>query len=148
MIWQTAIDNLKTVLASISTTNGYRTNAGSNIYDWFDFAQSVDAMPLISIEDALQIDNEGGHVDKHTLSVDIKIFAYGSNGVVDIRKIAADIYEAIGLDESLGKICYNADIQGFNFEKIDAENSIMCGTLKLVLYFKTKSFDANTLTYV
>ena len=109
----TAIDTrLKTIL----TAGGYETNAGSNVYEFWDIALEEDELPAIIWRDGAE-ENEllVSTTQNRRLTVELTIQAVGTTAPATLRKIIADIEKAILIDytwEGLAIFTSPVDIVG------------------------------------
>lgn len=113
-IRQTVIDALKTRLATITTGNGYETNIGSNVKEWYTGDANDTYMPMINITDGnvdLRMDGDdlgGIRMGKERHEIDCRLEIRLSNGTstsTTLRKAIADVYKALGVDRTLGGLC-------------------------------------------
>lgn len=101
--WQLIIDAILTKLRTITTTNGYETNVGNNIFEWRANPLEESEMPGIVLRDTFpeEIMTVGAH--EHTLLIELFIFTAGADAVAQARKIIADLNKAMGsIDRTWG----------------------------------------------
>lgn len=108
---QDIIDALKTLLATITTGNGYETSIGSSVKEWYTADADSSVMPVINLNDesveirmgsddlgAIQLRRERHEMD---LRLEIRL-TNGTTTATVLRKAIADVYKAIGTDRTLG----------------------------------------------
>src|SRR3990172_8463350 len=96
----TAID---TRLKLITVTNGYETNAGNNIYEFWDIALEDDELPAIIWRDGAE-DSEllVNTTQDRTMTVELVLQALGVTAPAILRKLIADVEKAIAVDNTWG----------------------------------------------
>lgn len=142
---QTMMAALKTQLETITTANGYNTNLGASIYEWRGYPADTSDMPLAIMRDNEHKVENGYHEHNHELSVDVEIIASGSSVVSEMRKMLADVYDALGGGITLGNCVYSIDYNGDSLVLVHEEQKIMSGTVALVLRFKSGAFDSDKI---
>ena len=96
----TAIDTrLKTILVS----GGYETNAGSNVYEFWDIALEEDELPGIIWRDGTE-ESEMlvTSTQDRRVNIDLTLMASGATAPSILRKMIADIEKAINVDYTWG----------------------------------------------
>ena len=98
----TAID---TRLKLITIANGYETNAGNNVYEFWDVALEDDELPAIIWRDGAE-DSElvVNTTQGRTLTVELILQALGVTAPAILRKLIADVEKAIAVDNTWGGI--------------------------------------------
>lgn len=96
----TAIDiRLKTILIS----GGYETNAGSNVYEFWDIALQDDEVPAIIWRDGAEnAELLVSTTQDRTLTVELTYHAVGATAPATLRKVIADVEKAILVDYTWG----------------------------------------------
>lgn len=98
----TAIDTrLKTILVS----GGYETNAGNNIYEFWDIALEEDELPAIIWRDGAE-DTEllVSTTQDRRLTVELIMQAVGTTAPTTLRKMIADVEKAMLVDNTWGSL--------------------------------------------
>src|SRR3989304_4120460 len=89
----TAID---TRLKLITVTNGYETNAGNNVYEFWDVALEDDELPAIIWRDGAEdSDLLVNTTQDRTLTIELTLQALGLTAPAILRKLIADVEKAI-----------------------------------------------------
>jgi hypothetical protein len=103
------ITALETRLKTIKTTAGYQTNVGNTVSVWRGNSFNPSELPALNIKYAAepdQIDSEGlsgpKNVWNRSLPVGITAVVKGGTAIADVEKIIADVWKAIGTDNSFG----------------------------------------------
>lgn len=103
-IRQQIITALDTRLKTITTANGYKTNAGRNVFDWLDrdlADTELDAIIYRDVSNQFQADYFGGTGNRLRIEIEGRT-KQASTTAAQIRKIVDDIYKAVGTDETFG----------------------------------------------
>ena len=96
----TAID---TRLKLITITNGYETNAGNNVYEFWDIALEDDELPAIIWRDGAEdSDLLVNTTQDRTLTVELILQTLGATAPAILRKLIADVEKAILVDNTWG----------------------------------------------
>jgi hypothetical protein len=98
---QDIIDALKTLLGTIRKAAGYNTDLGTSVKEW-EFSESEDDLPYTDVrdDDDIPISVDGGFVYRMPLS--IAVLTKGDTSREEARKMAYDVYKAIGSTPTLG----------------------------------------------
>lgn len=132
---------MKTILKS----NGYLTDAGSNVYVWKEYPTDSSYLPCIIIRDKTDEVETGVHEHTHALNVEIGFKTDGSTAATEMRKISDDVYKAIGVDTSMGGYCESIDVSTIDFEVEHDEKINADGTINIVLHYSTPAFDGSKI---
>lgn len=101
---QDIIDAIDTLMKTIKTTAGYKTNGGNNVFDWLDRDLADSELDAIIYRDRNnQIAQET--FDKVTNNLDLEIEVKTKNTTDTakrVRELIEDVYKAIGTDETFG----------------------------------------------
>jgi len=131
----TAID---TRLKTIKTVNGYETNAGDNVYEFWDIALEGDELPAIIWRDGAE-DSEllVNTTQNRTLTVELTLQALGVTAPAILRKLIADVEKAILVDNTWGGLAIFTSVMNvvdtFDVEHKDRRMGV-CRTTFTVLY--------------
>jgi len=102
---QRIMDVLETRLATILTTNGYKTNIGSNVQSWKDTPWESGGLPCVEIRDTEEsVDNSAINEWWHSLEVEIRVFTTGSAADDSLRLAEADVIQAMGTDREVSTL--------------------------------------------
>ena len=148
---QQVVDALVTRLETISTVNGFETNAGTNVFQWRGYDIPDNKRPAIDVRDSEQtLETEAGEADRHTLVVEINCFAAGADSPADIRKIMADVVKAIRDDPSFPRLGGEGVAEDVNLvqqtiEDVEhKEERITAGQVGITIEFMTAHFNSYT----
>lgn len=95
---QQLIDLIIARLETISTDNGYETNAGAVVEDWprrFDDSECP-ALGVYDITDNSDKDNRESNIEVHSLTVQVRVFVSSNTPAAELRQIIGDVQKAIG----------------------------------------------------
>lgn len=104
---QDIVDAIRTRLETVTTSGGYHTDLGNNVYVWRRAPFQDHELPAVNIldrETILQRESYKGSLALATyaLKIEIMVIAAGEIPAEDIREMAADIYKAFGSDDTFG----------------------------------------------
>lgn len=139
---QIIMSAIDTRLKEILVSGGYETNIGLNVFDWRNEPLEEGDLPALIYRDvacATEITSLNHFV--HRLSINILAAVSGSTPMATIRKIIADIDEAIGKTPTWGGYALNT-------ERISDESEIQIGDKKyagcqisILVTFRTLGWD-------
>ena len=141
---ETVVQALDTLLETITTTNGYETNAGANVYGWRDTPLDASMLPALVWRDTDSTTPEAGATDIHAMTVEIDavVICYAAvDAAPQLRKVIADVIKALGSDLTLGGEAQ--DIRQVS-EEVQVEHDdrkIMAAMLTIEVEFTTGHFD-------
>ena len=104
----TAID---TRLKTITIVNGYETNLGNNVYEFWDIALEESELPAVIWKDG----NESStllvtNMQDRTLTIELVLQTTGVNAPSDLRKMIADIEKAMNIDDTWNNLVINSSV--------------------------------------
>lgn len=101
---QDIIDAIDTRLKTIKTTAGYKTNAGTNVFDWLDRDLADSELDAIIYRDRNNVMDMADFDSKmNTVVVEIVVKTKSTTTTAaQVRKMIEDVYKAIGTDETWG----------------------------------------------
>lgn len=104
------IDALVVRLKTLTTANGYSSNAGFAVYDWHPENLQAATVPMLNVMDRAETveDLGGGDRTEHKLSVDVTgNVSNGVNTISDARALLGDIAKCLmsPTDRTLGGAC-------------------------------------------
>ena len=143
---QTIVNNLKTLLQTITIANGYYTALGSNVYLFRTIPMQADELPAVVIFDKGEnIDTEGitGSVNiwNRVLNVTLQVVCAGSTVDTTVRKLITDIYKALGTDTTLTSTCIDVITTGNQIE-IEQESKLIAGaSLDIIISYRTNKYN-------
>lgn len=112
---QDIVNAVKARLQTISVANGYHTAVGSHVYLWRTSVIESANLPALIVRDvanAVQQEGVNTPLSIHTHSLFFEVDAIASQSTTtdtSIRQIVADVYKAIGVDDTFGGLtlaCY------------------------------------------
>ena len=141
---ETIVQALSTLLQTVLVTNGYETDAGSNVYGWHDTPLDPAALPALGWRDTDLKTPEAGQTDVHNMTVEIDAVVVKTSAVTamgQMRKLTADVVKVLGSDLTLGGLAQ--DIHQIT-EEIQVEHDdkkIMTATLTFEVIWTSGHFD-------
>lgn len=96
------ISAVLTRLATITTANGYNSNAGNNVDESRDVKYKDTELPAINVNESSDTIIEVSNSLYHTrlLELEIEIIANGTLAPTELRKVEADVFKCVGVDET------------------------------------------------
>ena len=100
---QQIMDAVATRLATITTANGYETDAGDNVYEWAVVPLDQGDLPALAYKDSGEdiVDETVGEQIR-TLRIDIVAIEKGTAVTAFARQVSADVIKAVGTDLTWG----------------------------------------------
>ncbi len=139
---QQIIDQIKTLLATITVANGYKTNTGSNVFEWKSMDFQDTEIPGIDVRDpSEEVETRGGR-HFYTLSIEIEAKVSASSTTNQAREVLADIETLFGSNQNLGGLVHLVrPVQNelLDFEKVN--NKFGSVTMRLEVQYATKAFQ-------
>lgn len=103
---QQIVDAVKTRFQAITVAGGYETNIGNNVFEWRDIPSVMveeNDMPCVLVRDPrTEITQRVSKVQDHDLTIEAAVVTATATIPVQVRKMIADIYKAIGVDRTWG----------------------------------------------
>lgn len=136
---QRIMDVVETRMGTILTSNGYKTNAGQNVYVWREEGIAPAKRPAIEIRDVdvEKFNDTIGEVENH-LTVQISISTAESASAMDqLRDIASDVVKAVGTDVNWSALAQDTELiaEPTDIEKLTQK--ALAATLSMVIIFIT-----------
>lgn len=149
-IRQQIMTALDTRMKAILTAGGYETDLGTSVFEWRTENLDDSQLPALVWRDIAagvsdQADDGaamGSHA--HALTVEIEIITSGSTAPAAVRKMIADVYKAIGVDDTWGGLALATAPREDETEHDQAEKKIAGATIRAVIIYETLSFDPYT----
>lgn len=113
-IRQQIIDKLAARLAAIKITGGYKTDIGSNVFDWLarDLADAeLDAVIYRDVSADISMDTLELRSNKIRVEIEAKTKS-GSTTAAQVREMIEDIYTAINVDDTWDALALNTEPVG------------------------------------
>lgn len=106
-IRQQIIDAIQTRFEGITVVNGYNSDMGLHISQWKATPLNADDFPALEYRDIACNRVDGAPIGffRWALNMEIEIVtASGATTITDVREMLADVYKAIGTDETWGAL--------------------------------------------
>ena len=142
-IRQQIIDKIDTRFKAIKTTGGYKTNIGNNVFDWLgrDLADTeLDALIYRDKTNEVIGTEFGAISNRITLEIEIKTKS-GSMTARQTRMMIADVYKAIGTDETWGGLAMFTVPRGEVMEQDFADKKIGSATITVEIEYATATWQ-------
>jgi hypothetical protein len=131
---QQIIDELKTMLESIQTTNGYYTDIGKNTTPWRTESFTEDELPGASWRDqnadATMPEKHNVHV--HTINIEYTAYCKGDTSPETARMIIEDLHQALGKNPYITKLAIRT-VPGKNTIELEQDNKVIA---RIVITFQ------------
>lgn len=148
-IRQSIINNIMTRLATITTANGYETNAGNGVYEWREYAIEQSEYPVIVLRDReASTPVPGYYVHDHALTLTFSIYAGGSSVSSTLRKVLGDVITCIAEDLTFGGYVYDVEPVGDETDQEHEETRIGSIDYGIIIKYRTEAFNPYNLEYV
>ena len=132
---QDIITALLNRLKTITTSNGYNTNAGNNVKEWQTFeAAPAELGDMIIVKDVSCNNTEGEEDDNagtywtKKLSVQVICLTEGKTSSSKLRDMIEDVIIALGVDDTFAGICEPVEYEGDQTD-VDRQGKTYGGTL-------------------
>ena len=139
---QQIIDKIKTLLATVTIANGYKTNVGSNVFEWKSIAFQDTEIPGIDVRDPSEEVETRGSNHFYTLTIEIEAKVSASTTTNEAREVLADIQTLMGKNLTLDNLAHLVKpIQNelIEFEKTNKKfGSVL---IRLEIEYATKAFQ-------
>ena len=141
-IRQQIMDALKTRLKTITTTNGYQTDLGKNVFEWRSSALNSGELPAAIYRDTACETEEQISAHQHNLSIEVEVIAAsGAGTAVEVRQLIADVAKAVGSDITFGGLATNTIPLGDESASEQDEKKIGGALIHFAVSFRTKEWD-------
>lgn len=132
-IRQDIAEAIDTRLKTIKTTAGYKTNAGTNVFDWIDRDLADSELDAIIYRDTLndlEIESFGRSINQIRVEIEGKTKSTTTTAK-QCRLLIEDIYKAISTDETWGGLALQTQPVSDEIE-VRMQDKIM-GTARIVV---------------
>lgn len=144
-IRQQILDAVATRLGTITTANGYETEAGGNVYEWAVVPLDQDNLPALGYKDSGEdiVDETVGEQIR-TLHVDIVGIEKGTAVTAFTRKISADVIKAAGTDLTWGGLAEDTTLRtaGKDIEIEHKDRKLAANLTGLDIEYSTQRFNS------
>jgi len=153
---QSIIDEVEAELKKILKVNGFKTDAGRNVFEWRDTESSPitdDERPAIVYRDLnspVALDYESVTTHIHDLSVEIELFVSGVEAPADLRNLIADVNDAIRATNTTagrktwGGYAIDTFPEAEDIVAAEGGKRLMGGLIRVRIQYHTAKFDSYT----
>lgn len=142
---QNIIDAIDTAFTAITINGGYETNLGLQIHWWRSGKLDQDELPAVIIKDlSCDIDFEDVPIgmQNNTLHIEAEVMtASGKTTPEQLRKLQADIYDAIRVDETWGALAQRTILEGDEVVTAEDEKTIGGSLIRFAVAFRTNRLN-------
>lgn len=138
---QLIINALVTRCETISTGNGYETNAGSHVFVWRKTPVSQNNLPVIIIRDTLLAQELTVGVDNNFLHVGFECVTTAANAATQLRSVIGDIFRVLKVDLTFGGLAEDVTFVDETFLVEQEEQRIASAEVSFDIQFTTDHFD-------
>jgi len=138
LVRQQIMDAVKARLQSITVTNGYNFNLGNNVYEWRVKPLTMTTLPALAYRD-VETDIELIEAHRNRLNIEIEIL--NNSSIIDMRKMIADVYKAIGVDIQWGGLALNTYPRGDRIIREQEEQTITGAVINIIIEYRTKEWE-------
>jgi hypothetical protein len=139
---QQIIDQIKTLLATVTVLNGFKTDVGSNVFEWkgTNF-QDID-IPGIDVRDpSEEVETKGGR-HFYTLTIEIEAKVSASASTNEAREVLADIQTLMRDNQNLGGLAHLVrPVQNEILDFEQANNKFGSVSIRLEIVYATEAFQ-------
>jgi len=137
-------------LKTLTTANGYASNAGSNVYWWYPESLQVEAIPTLVIRDAGDsITPSGRNLCEHSLRIEVNGFiSDGVNTAGACQDLIGDIVAVVmdPEDRTLSDVCDTLTFTDGGSIQLDQQTDKTVGSVSLALSATYKTDRGNWST--
>ncbi len=144
-IRQQLMNAVDAALKGILKQNGYATDIGLKVYDWHTERLEDEDLPALVYRDLEETINlEGSAYTSHDrlLSLEITALTLGTTTPSEVRKMIADIEQAIRLGKDWGGLAEDTLYTGNKTEIEKEEREIGAVTLQFQIQYDTKFLNS------
>jgi len=137
---QGIITALKTQLATITILNGYNTDLGNNVKEWYIVPADIDDFPFVEIRDESSAIDEFMNNSLVNKILNITITAFNSVSSLagaNARLYILDILKAISTDLQLSNNAYQIDEVSCNIEASQDSEILIAAIVNISVYYQT-----------
>jgi hypothetical protein len=103
---QQIIDAIKVLLATVTVANGFKTNVGSNVFEWKSIDFQETEIPGMDVRDpGEEVETKGGR-HYYTLTIEIEAKVSASTTTKQAREVLADIQTLMGENQNIGGLAH------------------------------------------
>lgn len=138
------VEAVKNQLKNIMIANGYNTDIGQNIQEWRVSPVEALVLPAVILEDHEEIFNDEEAIigDKYReLTISIKILAEIQNSIEDLRLMAADVFKALGEDETLGDKVNRLDVKSVQIDVEQGKERLAMANINVIAEYDSQRWE-------
>ncbi len=139
---QRIVDRIKVLLATINTSNGFRTCVGDNLFEWKTFDFQDTELPGIDVRDTSETVNVVGGRHFYTLLIEIEAKVSASTSTQKGRHVLADIIKLMGQNFNLNNLAHKitpVENELLDFEQGNKKQGTVL--IKFEVEYATKAFQ-------
>lgn len=151
-IRQQIVDRIKAALQTISRANGFQTNVGSSVHEWFSTsfnpATDLPALILRDLDEPIEEQTNNAFRHKRSLHIQVEVIAEGNTSPRVYRAIMGDIDQAIrsGYDsneqEWWGGLAYKTRPRLSRMAVEQESHKIAGGVAEFFVDYASRAFDS------
>ena len=142
------VDQIEARFTTITTGNGYRTSIGDKVSVWRDNPFEPGDVGLDIRDMGGPIEQKLANVHEQTLNIEVDVVTAGSTTATNVRKMIADVYQAIGTDRKWNDgsqdLARNTMLTDDAMQISHAGKRVGGATIKFQVIYRTDEFDAET----
>ena len=139
------VEAVKNQLKNILLANGYNTDIGQNIQEWRVSPLEALVLPVVILEDHEEIFNDEEAIigDKYReLTILIKILAEIQNSIEeDLRLMVADVFKALGEDETLGDKVNCLDVKSVQIDVEQGKERLAMANITVIAEYDSQRWE-------
>lgn len=140
-VHQKIMDAVKARLVTIDGTGSYNTDLSSSVYEWSPVLE-ISKLPAAVYRDTGQTLGEEISKHLHTLAVEVSLtVASGASTLADLRKLIADVYRAVGVDQQWSALAILTEWQGFSISYDEESKDIASALVTFLINYRTQEFN-------
>lgn len=139
---QRIVDQIKALLATVTISNGFKTDIGLNAFEWRSTDFQDTELPGIDVRDPSEDVEARGGRHFYTLVIEIEAKVSSSNTTDQAREVLADIQTLMGRNQNLDGLAHLVrPVQNelLDFEKLN--NKFGSVIMRLEVQYATKAFQ-------
>jgi hypothetical protein len=142
-IRQQLISAIDTRLKTITTANGYKTNAGSNVFDWLDRDLADSELDAIIYRDRSNVMDMSDFDSKmNTVVVEIQVKTKSTTTTAaQVREMIEDVYKAIGTDETWGGLALQTMPKSDDIDVQQSDKITGSGTITIEIQYESAKWS-------
>lgn len=141
-IHQQIMDAVKDRLESIDGTGSYNTDLSESVYEWSPVLEQIN-LPSAVYRDMAEDPVEYEHsAHAHFLKVEVSLAASnGASTLSDLRKMIADVYRAVGTDQTWAPLAILTDWNSFVMNYEEENKKVASALVTFSIKYRTQEFN-------